>query len=188
MNIQNYQSVISEFESYAEDCVNHGTINLGNKEEWHFYLFNKYYYIIGYYECSEWLKKHDIDPFDAVGTCQEYERDNFGEVSKTYDNSETTVNMLVYILGEQWLNDGGKDFISEKLTEDWHKEKDTFDFDEIELLEELIDNDTIDTEVIADDFRDWVLQTYDELIEFEYEEFENLLTFKENYENLKLLS
>lgn len=192
MDIHNYQSIITEFESYAESYVKDGIITINNKESWHFnkeswhhLLFNESYYIVGSHQCSEWLKKHHIDPFNAVGTCVKYEKENFGEASKTYDNSETTVNMLVYILGEQWLSDEGEDFILEKLAEDWYKEKDTFEFEEIEVLEELIDNRTIDTDLIVNDFRDWVLKTHDEHIEFEYEEFQNLLTFKENYENLK---
>lgn len=185
MNIKYYQTVIEEFESYAEDCINENIINLANKSDWHFHLFNRDYYIIGYYQCSEWLKKHDIAPFEAVGTCQEYEKDNFGEVSKIYDNSEITVNMLTYILGEEWLNSEGTSFILKKIIERGYKEKNTFDFDEVEEIEDLIENGIIDTDVIADDFRDWVLQVYNEYIKFEYEDFQNLLTFTENYENLK---
>ena len=107
--------LIEEFQSHATDKVNDGILTLENRDDWHFHLFNEDYYIIGYYNASEWLKRHNIDAFEAISTCIEYENDNFGEVLKTYDNSEVTVNMLVYILGEEWINDGGEGFILELL-------------------------------------------------------------------------
>jgi len=61
--------------------------------------------LIGYHECSEWLKKHEIGEFEAVGICQKYEFDNFGECTKIYDNSEAAVNMLAYIYGEELLSE-----------------------------------------------------------------------------------
>ena len=112
-------SIKTEFEAHAENMVNDGIIDLNNRSEWHFHLFNEDYYIIGYYQCTQWLKQHEIDCFKAIGECQQYEIDNFGESSKVYDNSETTVNMLAYVLGEHWLfSEGGEDFILELLESD----------------------------------------------------------------------
>lgn len=73
-------------------------------EDLHFHLFNEDYYIIGYYQAAEWLKDHNISEWEAIQTCQDYEKDNFGEVT-IYDNAEKTVNMLVYIWGEEILSD-----------------------------------------------------------------------------------
>ncbi len=75
------------------------------QDDWHFHLFNEDYYVIGYYQAEQWLKKHDLSAFEAIGDCMEYEKYNFGEVSKVYDNAETTVNMYVYIQGEDLLAD-----------------------------------------------------------------------------------
>lgn len=97
-------SVKSELASHIIDRINDGIITDDNKDEWHFHSFNEDYYIIGYYQASEWLKKHGIGEFEASGICQQYEIDHFGE-SKVYDNSESVVNMLAYIYGEELLNE-----------------------------------------------------------------------------------
>lgn len=85
------------------DRINDGALSDDNRDGWHFYCFNESYYLIGYYACSEWLKQHNIDTFEAIGICLEYEKDNFGEVTGIYNNSEKTVNMLAYIFGEELI-------------------------------------------------------------------------------------
>lgn len=89
-----------------------------NREEWHHLAFNDDYYIIGHYNCSEWLKKHNLDVFEAIAICQDYEIENFGEFSKRYDNSETVVNMLAYIYGEEIVDElySWSDSIDEYVT------------------------------------------------------------------------
>lgn len=72
--------------------------------ELHYECFNEDYYIIGYYQASEWLKKHDIDAFDAIDYVISYEKSNFGETN-TAINSEAIVNMLAYILGEEVISE-----------------------------------------------------------------------------------
>ena len=68
----------------------------------HYNLFNQDYYIIGYQEAQEWLDHHGITVFEALETIREYEEFHFGEC-KHYTNAEETVNMLVYIYGEELL-------------------------------------------------------------------------------------
>ena len=97
-------SIKIELTRYLLDLVNEGILTNDNTEDWHFQAFNEDYYIIGYFECNMWLQKHNIDPFEAVSICQQYERDNYGEATSVYDNSEKVVNMLVYIYGEELLN------------------------------------------------------------------------------------
>lgn len=103
MNYLLKNTIITEFESHAEDAVNGGRICLENRDDWHHILFNEDYYIIGYYAAEQWLEKHNVSAFEAISACITYEKDNFGVVCKTYDNTEMTVNMLVYVLGEYWL-------------------------------------------------------------------------------------
>jgi hypothetical protein len=105
-------SIKNELASYLIDCINDGILTNDNRDDWHFHAFNEDYYLIGYFNCSEWLKKHEIDSFEAVSICQEYEIDNFGE-SNVYDNSEKTVNMLAYIYGEELLSEFYCDTIEE---------------------------------------------------------------------------
>lgn len=95
-------SVKKELASHILDKINDGILTNENKDDWHFYAFNEDYYIIGYYNCSQWLKNHNIGEFEAAGICQQYEIDNFGE-SRVYDNSEKVVNMLAYIYGEELI-------------------------------------------------------------------------------------
>lgn len=109
-------SVKTELAAHVLDRINDGVIDNNNRDDWHFHCFNEDYYIIGYYEASQWLKRHNIDAFEAVGICQDYEKDNFGEMTGSYDNSEKTVNMLAYIYGEELLSDIDADDI-EELTE-----------------------------------------------------------------------
>ena len=96
------QSVKTELKNYLLDLINDGVLTNENIEDWHYHAFNENYYIIGYYQASQWLKKHNIDAFEAITTCQEYERENFGDC-RNYDDSEKTVNMLAYIYGEELI-------------------------------------------------------------------------------------
>lgn len=102
------ESVKKELKAHVVNLINEGVLTNDNVDDWHHHAFNEDYYIVGYYQCSEWLKKHDIDPFEAISKCVEYERDNFGEVSKSYNNSEETVNMLVYVLGEDIIHNNAE--------------------------------------------------------------------------------
>ena len=71
-------------------------------DELHYHLFNQDYYIVGYFQAQEWLERHNISVFEALETIREYEMDQFGEC-QSYTDAEKTVNMLVYIYGEQLL-------------------------------------------------------------------------------------
>jgi hypothetical protein len=78
--------------------------DLENFEELHFHAFNEDYYIVGYYEAEQWLKRHDVSAFEAIQEVIDYEQTNFGEVN-TDINLEAIVNMYVYIKGEELLAD-----------------------------------------------------------------------------------
>lgn len=113
-------SVKEELKAYLLDLINDEVLTDENKDDWHFHAFNEDYYIIGYYQASEWLKKHNIDAFEAIEVCQEWEREHLGEIQQTYDKSEKTVNMFVYVKGEELLYDLDAENIEElkeKLTE-----------------------------------------------------------------------
>ena len=114
-------SIKSELLSHVEDMVNDGVLTLDNVDDWHFHAFNEDCYMIGYYQCEEWLKKHNVSPFEAIETIREYEQDNFGEVHTDFSSSENVVNMYVYILGEQVMYevaDHWIEYLEEKETEE----------------------------------------------------------------------
>ena len=69
-------------------------------EDLHHKAFNEDYYLIGYYNCSEWLKKHNLGEFEALEELYRLQKEHFGEVKPLEDiNSETVVNQLVYFYG-----------------------------------------------------------------------------------------
>jgi hypothetical protein len=107
------KSIEEELIQHVLECINDGRINEGNLEEAHFIAFNQDYYLIGYYNCNEWLKNHDLDVFEAIQTCRDYEQDNFGESTGNYSNSEKVVNMLAYIYGEELLYSLNYDSVEE---------------------------------------------------------------------------
>ena len=65
-------------------------------------LFNTDYYIIGIYQAKKWLG--DM-AFDVIGIVRKYEEDEFGEVYTDLSDAEKVVNMYVYRVGEEILQD-----------------------------------------------------------------------------------
>tara|TARA_B100001939_G_scaffold290293_1_gene261701 strand:+ start:292 stop:687 length:396 start_codon:yes stop_codon:yes gene_type:complete len=109
---QSYNDIFNELKEYATDRINEMkddiSFDFSQMEncELHHEIFNTNYYIIGYYKCEKWLEKHSVNIFDGIKFCQDYERENFGhEDVRSYDNAEMLVNMIVYIIGEEVLND-----------------------------------------------------------------------------------
>jgi hypothetical protein len=93
--------------SVKEELTGYINNNIGNnvfkyKSDLHYHLFNSDWYVIGYQQAQEWLDHHGISVFEALETIREYEEFHFGEC-KSYTNAEETVNMLVYIYGEELL-------------------------------------------------------------------------------------
>ena len=89
------------FEDRLEDYKYSQIIQLVKDNELHNEIFNTDYYIIGTYKAKEWLGSK---AFDIIGFIKDYEVDNFGEVFTDFSNAEKVVNMYVYILGEEIIN------------------------------------------------------------------------------------
>ena len=73
-------------------------------DEVHNQIFNTEYYIIGTYKAEKWLEKSG-GIFNIIREVQEYEKWQFGELYTDVTNPEKLVNMYVYIMGEDILND-----------------------------------------------------------------------------------
>ena len=95
-----FVSVITD--ELEHNCLPEDTIhnNYGCLSELHHKCFNEYFFIVGYYEASEFIKKHFKDAFNAIDIVKEYEEDNFGQFNTDID-SESICNMLAYIIGEE---------------------------------------------------------------------------------------
>lgn len=104
--------IIEELEGGYDDYV----CDLHNR------VFNEDYFIIGTYKAEEWLKAN-YGVFTAISTIKEYEQDNFGEVSTDLSDPERVVNMLVYILGEEILQDveAVQEFWNDKMDDEIRK-------------------------------------------------------------------
>ena len=77
-----------------------------NTSKIHYDLFNTDYYIIGYYNAEQWLGNN---VFECISIIKEYERYVYGEITTDFSNSESVVNMYVYIIGEEILEGVIKD-------------------------------------------------------------------------------
>ena len=79
-----------------------------NLHDLHHEIFNTDYYIIGRYQAKEWL---GADAFDCIYEIQEYENFHFGKVTTDLSEPERVVNMYVYVVGEEILEDVVTEFL-----------------------------------------------------------------------------
>ena len=100
---------IQEIYDYEADKV-----TLDNVYDLHHEIFNTDYYIIGRYQAKQWL---GADAFDCIYDIQEYENNNFGQVTTDLSEPERVVNMWVYIIGEEILEDVVTEFLEEREDE-----------------------------------------------------------------------
>ena len=94
-----------EIKEHLEDSIknydNETIEQLIKDNELHHEIFNTNYYIIGTYKAKEWLGNK---AFDIIGFIKDYDNDNFGEVYTDLSDAEKVVNMYVYIIGEELIN------------------------------------------------------------------------------------
>ena len=94
----------NEIKSYFDDYIN----NLTDKEirenidDLHHDVFNTDYYIIGTYKAKQWLGDQ---VFDIIEIIKDYEQSNFGQIHTDFSSPEAVVNMYVYIVGEEIVQD-----------------------------------------------------------------------------------
>ena len=88
---------VQEIYDYDQDQVTHE-----NAYDLHHEIFNTDYYIVGRFQALEWLGN---DSFDCILEIQEYEDFHFGERHTDYSDPEKVVNMFVYVIGEEILEE-----------------------------------------------------------------------------------
>lgn len=96
---------LKEIVSHAIDGMNDKVQELQYKDDLHNLLFNEDYFIIGYFQASEFLKQIDVDAFEAIGYVIEQENEQFGESNLKGDdiNSEKIVNLFAYFKGQELI-------------------------------------------------------------------------------------
>tara|TARA_R100001369_G_C3238684_1_gene153653 strand:+ start:275 stop:628 length:354 start_codon:yes stop_codon:yes gene_type:complete len=113
----NIETIKTELKEYLNDFISE------NNDKWMFLengkwnrdtsdlhneAFNQEYYIIGAYQCDQWLTKHEVNIFEGIRFVNKYERDTFGDVGEggyITDNVEKLVNMITYIIGDEVVNE-----------------------------------------------------------------------------------
>ena len=96
---------IEEIKEHLEDSIknydNETIEQLIEDNELHHEIFNTDYYIVYTYDAKQWLGNK---AFDIIGFIKDYENDNFGEVYTDLSDPCKIVNMYVYIIGEELIN------------------------------------------------------------------------------------
>lgn len=85
------------------DAINDGRLLDTEISEIHHEVYNTDYFVIGIWTAKQWLNEYDV--FAAIEKVMEYEKDNFGEVTTEIHQPEKLLNMLVYILGQEFLSE-----------------------------------------------------------------------------------
>ena len=102
-NINRQSFKYNEIKEYFEDFIKENSNYLEEiGEDLHHECFNTDYYIIGRYQAKQWLGDQ---VFDVINIIKEYETEMFGEVTTDFSEPERVVNMYVYIVGEQIVQD-----------------------------------------------------------------------------------
>jgi hypothetical protein len=109
-------SIKKELAQHILDKISDRIIDNSNKDDWHYYCFNEDSYIVYHSKGLEWLKRHDINAFEAIDTVREYEVDNFWKMH-TQINPQHIVDVLVYIYGEELIYSIKADTVEQLETE-----------------------------------------------------------------------
>lgn len=91
-----YDEIKAHFDDYINDLTDKEIRE--NIDDLHHDIFNTDYYIIGRYEAKQWLGDQ---VFNIIEIIREYEQFNFGSVNTDFSDPEKIVNMYVYIIGEE---------------------------------------------------------------------------------------
>ena len=93
--------IANDFYEKFNDKINFNDLDLSeliDVYDLHNEFYNQDYYIIGYNNAKLWLKRHNVDVFEALEYCHKSERETYGEIQTNFDNYETLVNNFVYWL------------------------------------------------------------------------------------------
>ena len=96
------KEIVEHFNDYIKENDNVIFEDKYFYEDIHHHCFNTDYYIIGTYEAKKWLGDETLNIINFI---KEYEEFNFGKVSTDFSDAEKIVNMYVYIIGEEVVND-----------------------------------------------------------------------------------
>lgn len=99
-NEYKYDEIKEHFDEWIKD--NNPKWIRENLDDLHHYAFNQDDYIIGNHEAKKWLSD---EVFNIINIIVDYENMHFGVVNTDFSQPEKVVNMYVYIVGEEIVND-----------------------------------------------------------------------------------
>ena len=118
------QDAEENFKDLDKGVLNHGIERLEDLLNSSIYgcdlhgeLFNSIEFEIYYYRAEHWLREYGV--FEAISDVIEYEEQNFGEINTQIGNSCKLLNMLVYIKGEELLQEN--ESVKKILDKYWNK-------------------------------------------------------------------
>ena len=100
MNERSFKTIKEELQSAIFDYIYENNLDPFNDEDVdqaREAVTNETYYIIGYWNCEQWLDRHGVSAWEAIEYVKEWEIDNFGMFTRKCD-SEKIANMLAYII------------------------------------------------------------------------------------------
>ena len=96
------QTLIEEVKETAIDYLKDNVCDDTYGCDLHNEIFNTDYFCCYTSNCKKYLEQYGV--FEAIEKVQEYEKLNFGEVTTDLSDPFKLLHMLVYILGEEFLN------------------------------------------------------------------------------------
>ena len=99
---------LKEIIEYDDDALEE--IRQGEISDIFHKIFNEDYYIVGYYQASQWL---GADTFECIAEIQEYEDTHFGERFTDLGNAEKVANMYAYVVGYELVEKACKELLEE---------------------------------------------------------------------------
>lgn len=99
---------LKEIVEHDDDALN--DIRQGDITDIFHQIFNMDYYIVGYYQASQWL---GADTFECIAEIQEYEDTHFGERSTDLGNAEKVANMYAYVVGYELVEKACEELLGE---------------------------------------------------------------------------
>ena len=96
------QTLIEEVKETAIDYLKDNECNDTYGCDLHNEIFNTDYFCCYTSDCKKYLEQYGV--FEAIEKVKDYEQCNFGQVTTDLSDPFKLLHMLVYILGEEFLN------------------------------------------------------------------------------------
>ena len=117
LDIEVKDSIKKQLQNHLKKLISNGTLTQDNKDYWHTLAFNQDF-IEGSYQAKKWLRKHNVDVFDAIHYVDNRQIAECGKSflslsGGTIVTAFTLANWLVYYIGKDLLSEEKDELLSE---------------------------------------------------------------------------